>query len=79
MVVSEIQLYELLKARIGEKEATAFVEILDKRVDKKFDDAKQLLSTKEDMANVKADIIKWMFIFWVGQLAATVAIIKLLA
>ncbi len=79
MVVSEIQLYELLKARIGEKEATAFVEILDKRVDKKFDDAKQLLSTKEDMVNVKADIIKWMFIFWVGQLAATVAIIKLLA
>lgn len=26
---------------------------------------------KEDIANLRADIIKWMFIFWVGQ-AATI-------
>ena len=26
--------------------------------------------TKEDLANTKAEMIKWMFIFWVGQLAA---------
>ena len=31
MIVSEIKLFELLKARIGEKEAEAFVEILETR------------------------------------------------
>ncbi len=75
MIVSEIKLYELLKAKIGEKEAEAFVEILEKRVDIKFEDAKQYLATKEDIADVRAemqtiktDIIKWMFIFWVGTI-----------
>jgi hypothetical protein len=68
MIVSEIKLYELLKAKLGEKEAEAFVEILEKKVDHKFEDAKQLLATKEDLANNKAELIKWMFIFWIGQI-----------
>ena len=76
MIVSEIRLFELLKAKIGEKEAEAFIDILEKRVDKKFEDAKDTLATKEDIANMeiklantKAEIIKWMFIFWIGQIA----------
>ena len=36
-----------------------------------------VLATKQDVAEAKADIIKWMFIFWIGQVAATVALIKL--
>ncbi len=85
MIVSEIKLYELLKAKLGAQEAEAFVQILDTRVDKKFDDAMQVLATKEDIAylrveiqTTKADTIKWMFIFWIGQLAATIAIVKFL-
>lgn len=35
------------------------------------------LATKEDIANVKAEMIKWMFIFWVGQIAATFGFIIL--
>lgn len=76
MIVSEIKLYELLKAKIVEQEAEAFVEILEGRVEKKFNEAKQYLATKEDVANTKAEIIKWMFIFWAGQIAATIAIVK---
>lgn len=34
----------------------------------KFEEAKQYLATKEDLAKQKADIIKWMFIFWVGTI-----------
>ena len=37
MIVSEIKLYELLKARLGTQEAEAFVEILERKVDSKFD------------------------------------------
>jgi hypothetical protein len=80
MIVSEIKLFELLKARIGEKEAEAFVQILETRVDKKFDEAKNYLATKEDLvrlegkletkiAETKAELIKWMFIFWIGTVS----------
>ncbi len=40
-----------------------------------FDKEKDVLATKEDLANVKSDIIKWMFIFWIGQIAVTLGIV----
>jgi len=47
-----------------------------------------IVATKEDIArvkydlskeigSVKADTIKWMFIFWIGQVGATLAIVFL--
>ena len=62
------------------------MEILETKVDKKFEEAKTTLATKEDLAKVegrletkiaetKADIIKWMFIFWIGQIAVTAGIL----
>ncbi len=43
------------------------------------------LMTKQDgaelrveMSAFKAEIIKWMFLFWIGQIAVTTAIFKLL-
>lgn len=41
----------------------------------KRDKEKDVLATKEDLANVKSDIIKWMFIFWIGQIAVSLGII----
>jgi hypothetical protein len=35
--------------------------------EEKYQQKKDVLATKEDLANVKADIIKWMFIFWIGS------------
>jgi len=47
-------------------------------------DILQTLATKDDlidlrneMGKIKTDTIKWMFIFWVGQVGATMAIILL--
>jgi len=62
------------KARIGDKEAEAFVTILENKVDKKFEDGRQFLATKEDLANTKVDLIKWMVGFWVSQMAALVGL-----
>ncbi len=67
----------MLKDKIGEKEAQSLVEYVETRVEKEFDSKKDSLATKEDLANVRSDVIKWMFIFWVGQLAAMIAIAKL--
>ena len=80
MVVSEIKLYNLLKAKIGDQEAEAFLQILEERVDKKFDDAKETLATKEDLAkqigSLEARLTMRMFLFWIGQLAAFIVIAK---
>jgi hypothetical protein len=77
MIVSEIRLYEMLKAKIGEREAEAFVEILETKVNSKFEEGKELLATKKDLSDLKAEIIKWMFIFWVGQIGVIIAILTI--
>lgn len=83
MVVSEIKLYELLKAKIGEREAEAFIEILENKVETKLNEKTTVFVTKEDLAKVegkllstiseaKADIIKW-------RIATPLAIVGLIA
>ena len=85
MIVSEIKLYELHKAKIGEKEADAFVEILEAKVEKKFEEKKDIFSTKQDLAMLQNhiegkinDLLKWMIVMWITQLGAIVTIIKLM-
>ena len=34
-----------------------------------------VFASKADLADTKADIIKWMFIFWIGQVAVTFGLI----
>lgn len=36
------------------------------------------LATKAELYEVKAELMRWMFVFWVGQIAATLAIVKFL-
>ena len=91
MHVAEIELYEILKEKVGEKEAKTLVEYIETKVSKELEGKKDILATKEDinnlkleiekvrteMHNMKADIIKWMFLFWIGQLASLVAILQI--
>ena len=80
MIISEIKLYELLKQRIGEREAEAFIQILDERVNNKFEEKKLELATKKDIADLKVemftmkgDLLKTIYITSLGQLVAIVA------
>ena len=70
------------KARaIAESLEVAFREQEDnltKRLMTKQDGADLRAELRTEMANHKAEIIKWMFLFWIGQMAATAAIVKLL-
>ena len=91
MHVAEIELYEILKEKVGEKEAKTLVEYIETKVSKELEGKKDILATKEDinnlkleiekvrteMHNMKADIIKWMFLFWIGQLASLIAILQI--
>lgn len=56
MVVSEITLYNVLKAKLGDNEAQTVVEGIKTEVKNQFDERKGLLATKEDIFLVKQDI-----------------------
>lgn len=87
MVVSEIKLYELLKAKIGEREAEAFIQILENKVETRLNEKTTVFATKEDLAKTegkllsaisesKVDIIKWMVATAIAIVGLTVALMK---
>ncbi|WP_299287012.1 hypothetical protein [uncultured Mucilaginibacter sp.] len=92
MEVSEIQLFQILREKVGDEQAKTLAEYVENKIEKQFDLKKDVLATKQDinnlklemgelrteMANHKSEIIKWMFIFWIGQLAAMIAIAELI-
>jgi len=57
MVVSEIKLYELLKAKIGEREAEAFIQIPENKVEAKLIEKTTVFATKEDLAKVEGKLL----------------------
>lgn len=73
--ISTIEMYNILKGKLGENEAKALTEYVESKVEKTFDKEKDVLATKEDLAYAKSDIIKSMFIFWIGQIAVTLGIV----
>jgi hypothetical protein len=74
MVISEIKkLYELLKTRIGDKEAEAFIQILEERVYKKFEERKSEFATKEDVSNLRAELLRTIYLTSLGQLITIIA------
>ena len=107
MEVSDIQLFQILKDKVGEQGAKTITEFIETKVEKHFDIKKDVLATKQDIsdlkieisnvrnelkleiadsrtelrseiANSKSDIIKWMFFFWIGQVASVIAIVEFL-
>ena len=81
---TSLKLFKLTQEFIKDKtKAREFVSRIEQTVDTKFHQQKDILASKSDIAdvkqevsNVKADLIKWMFIFWVGQILAVLAIVN---
>lgn len=80
--ISSIEMYNILKVKLGEKEAKALTEYVESKVENSIKKEKDVLTTKEDLfklevklSETKSEIIKWMFIFWIGQIAVTLAIV----
>ena len=77
MTISITRLYDLLSVKVGKETAETLTTYIEEKIKDQFEDNSKVLSTKEDLANTKAQIIKWMFIFWVGQVAVTFGFILL--
>lgn len=62
MVVSEITLFNTLKAKLGENEAQTVVEGIKHAVKEEFDNKKDILATKTDIERLNAQllVVKWM-------------------
>jgi hypothetical protein len=82
------RLYKLLSEKLGSDTTEAMFKYIDNKTERSVEATIKTLATKDDLATVKyelrkdmgeikVDTIKWMFIFWVGQIGATMAIIML--
>jgi len=90
-VISITKLYELLSATMGKETAENLTTFIEPKINTEFENKIQMFATKDDIsvlnsrieqthsiiAQTKAEIIKWMFIFWVGQVMATFGFILL--
>ena len=74
------------EARIIVEEIEKIDTSIEIKVEKAFDTKKDVLATREDIAKLegrmvgliaesKTDIIRWMFIFWIGQATVIIGII----
>ena len=86
--ISITHLYELLTSRLGKQAAEDLTTYIEEKVEAQFTNKALILATKFDVADakeglvreiadVKTNVIKWMFFFWVGQVAATFGFILL--
>lgn len=82
MSALELEVYEIFKNRFTEKEAAKVIEYFEAKAEEKIGQKKDIFMTKDDKVELisrieasKTDTIKWMFIFWLGQLAAIAGIL----
>ena len=79
------RLYTLLSNKLGNDTTEVLFQYIDNKTERSVEATIKTLATKDDLAKVKYDLskeisevkastIKWMFIFWVGQVGATLAI-----
>ena len=85
LALNEIRLYELLKSKIGQQEAEAFIEIIDAKTERILNEKTSVFATKEDIAKLetkisesKVDIIKWMVATAIAIVGLIVAFMKFL-
>ena len=77
--MSTVKILSILEAAsIDPPKARAIAESLEVALREQEEDLTKRLMTKQDGSELKAEIIKWMFLFWIGQTVATTALVKFL-
>jgi hypothetical protein len=85
------RLYKLLSEKLGSDTTEAMFKYIDNKTERSVEATIKTLATKEDIAIMKDDLakfkydlskdinnnVKWMFIFWVGQIGVILAIVFL--
>ena len=89
-MVSTLKIYEILEqAKIEDKQARAITMAIEQAWEGNNIEQSKVLATKEDVSKLreelkvtiaesKSEMVRWMFIFWLGQIAVLAALFKLL-
>src|SRR6185312_3494346 len=81
MKAETLEVFKIFEKTHGEDQAKKIISYFENAdtvsIEKEMAAKTNNLATKEDVANVKAEMIKWMFIFWIGQINATFGFILL--
>ena len=64
-VISLTKLYDLPSSRLGNEAAENLTTFIAEKIKDEVESKTQRLATKEDLANTKVDLIKWIFALWV--------------
>jgi hypothetical protein len=75
--ISFARLYDLLVPKLGKEATENLITFNEGKIKAELENTCKHLASKEDLANTKSEIIRWMFLFWVGQLFATFGFILL--
>ena len=86
--ISITKLYDLLTIKVGREAAENLAYFIEEKIKDEVENKSQILATKDDLtkeiskldikiSETKSKIIKWMFIFWIAQVAATFGFILL--
>ena len=70
ITINEIKLFQILKEKLGEKEAETLVTFVETKVKQESEQHIKTLATKEDLLKTKIDLIKWVFAFFVTLMLA---------
>ncbi len=70
-----LKVFETLRSAFDEKQAAKIAEAVETALETNNADLLKEVATKRDLAETKAEIIKWMFIFWIGQFASIVGVL----
>jgi hypothetical protein len=82
--ISITKRYDLLSSKLGKESAENLTTFIERKISADLESKTQILATKEDLAKIeanisesKSEIIKGMFILWIGQVLATFGFILL--
>lgn len=78
--ITDIQLFNTLKKKLGEHEAEELVSFVKASVNAEVNDQVPNIATKDfveaKISDAKFQIILWAFVFWVTQLGAVFTFLK---
>ncbi|GGE43126.1 hypothetical protein GCM10011413_06310 [Pedobacter psychrotolerans] len=77
MSVTEIQLFQILKAKLGEHEAEQLVSFVKAEVKSEFNNKREILATKEDIANMQKTIYFVGLIQFLAIIGSVIGIVNL--
>ncbi|MBI2061952.1 MAG: hypothetical protein HYT87_19605 [Nitrospirae bacterium] len=71
-----LEIYEALRsAGADDAKAKSAAEKFDPALEGRFVRESERFAMKEDLAKLEARLIRWMFIYWIGQFASIVGVL----